>query len=231
MIRTTFTVDTTGGERKFDLLFDAWKDARPVLREFNKYKRAEIDELFKTDGHGTWPERVTTDSTKTHEGKVEDIKRRALSNLRRSLSYDLKRATRRHDSGKGSATAMIRRKQALEKFDEATKRGAPDFDALAGGDKRFYRNNARYVNRYQKAEEIASQQLGKIAQAFESKFGPGYLEITNKIPWAWVHNEGGVKVGRGAVTRRRRFAELTDKDADFLASLLLEAGLLAWHRG
>ncbi len=221
----SLTIDTSEGRRRLDLLSSRLSDLTPVLREFDKYKRERVQAIFDAQGPG-WEPRAKPHAGAELQRREAGIREAALGSLRKSLLYDVKRAKRRADAGKGRVSAMIKREAVLDRFDEQVANGAIDFDALANGDKRFLRRNPRAIARYKGAGEIARRLLGKIPQSIVSKIEKGLLTIESKIPWAGIHNEGGT-AGNDAEIPARTFLEWDDIDLGFLVILLREAGLLA----
>jgi hypothetical protein len=226
-------LDDRGARRKFRTFTANLRDLGVVFRQLGKIKGADIDELFASGGDGKWPERAEEDAAagERREEKTtrraESIRRSAVKSLRTSLIYDIKRAGARARTGKGSTSALLKRKAALIRFEEALRRGPLDFEELARGDKRFVRRAERSIGRYQNAEEIAGRLLGKIAQSIVQTAERDSLTFESKIPWAGVHNKGG-KVGRDADVPARTFLEWTPEDLDLLRALIIERGLAAF---
>lgn len=223
----TIVVDTRSGRQRFQLLERQLSDLRDVLREFGAIKQQQIEALAASGGNGQWPERAEPEREARTEAKAEEIRKRSIASLRKSLLYDVKRAQRRYEKGKGSATAIIRREAALERLNEQIERGRLDFESLAGGDKRFLRRNPRAIGRYRDARQLAERLLGKVPTTNKAESSARELVISWLIPWAGVHNEGG-KVGRGAELPERRFAEWTEQDVEILTLLLRAKALIAW---
>jgi hypothetical protein len=229
-VKLGLAVDTREGRRRFALLGKSLSDLTPVLREFDKYKRERVQAIFDAQGPG-WDPRSQAKSESKKAWDEGLIRQNALNSLRKTLQYDVLRATRRFEKG-GRASAMIKREAVLDRFNDMVASGVIDFDALAGRnrkgqvDMRFYRRNPRAITRYANASEIAERLLGKVPQSIFSTIARGLLTIESKIPWAGVHNEGAT-VGRGAEVPARPFLFWDDVDLGFLVILLREAGLLA----
>jgi hypothetical protein len=231
----TLTVDTSEGRRKFGVFADAIKDLTPVLREFDKYKRARIQELFATGGHGQWaPRSERTDQRAA--ARLRDAETRAPTTLLKKLKRDHARAVARFEKLDATApakrvnsgrNAVARRAFAVQAFEKVA---AGIFEQVDAKQEKILR---RIAPRWERAQQRAAKKgnlLGGLAQTIESNISRGLLTIDSS--WdspAPAALQEGATVGHGAKLPGREWLSWEDADVDVLADLFEKRAMLAWR--
>ena len=84
----TLKYDDGGVERSLDVLVDSVSDLKPIFARFTRYMRKEVDQTFKSQNDGQWPER-TEESVERQKAEApqaaERIKAQQLNSLRGRL--------------------------------------------------------------------------------------------------------------------------------------------------
>jgi len=227
----TLAVDTSRGRHRFTVLADAFKDLTPVLREFDKYKRGKISELFASQGRGEWPERSQRSEERGWQSALEQADRapnQVLKKLRREYGRALWRSA---DRGEGKSNAVARCAFVVAEFERQMADGRLDVSSFTHEDRRLQKSVRGLEGRLDRARaraQRAGQTLGKLPQTIRSTIRQGLLTIDSAwdSPAPLALQEGG-KVGQGAELPPRPFLFWEDSDVEFLALLLKERGLLA----
>jgi phage gpG-like protein len=219
-MKLTLTMNTTAGRRRLDLAGASMSNVQRALSHFNRYMRGRIKDRFEAEGPGWAPLAKSTDKRLAHtfvsrvtaHGKVRQttrLKSLIARNVATGVMHELARATR--STGGGALGEAVRRHLG----------GKVRFAAELRATARDLTRSALGRLKLKKRALLKHKMLGKLANAFRSKLSKTELVITNLVPWAGVHNEGGV-VGHGAHVPERKFAYFEDEDAEVLAMLVLD---------
>jgi len=243
MAELVLTIDTSEGRRRFGVLANAWSDLTPVLREFDKFKRGKIDELFESGGHGKWPARSEASEQRDWSKAVERANaapERLRKKLTRELGLAMKR--RRKTFEKTSATelndsrirqsrenAVARRYFVLKEFERQMAGGRLDDGAFQGADRRLVKSVKGLQVRMARQVGKEGNLLGKLPQTIRSRIERGTLVIDTSwnSPAARVLQEGGT-VNNGAEVKPRPYLFWEPSDVEYLMFLLRERSMLAW---
>jgi hypothetical protein len=250
----TLTVDTSEGRRKFGVFADALKDLTPVLREFDKYKQARIQELFATEGHGKWParsERTQQRAAKRMTEAAERAPRSLAGKLRRDLGKAQKRlanidrpnpnvvhvaigdilpgvaAFEKARRLRSAHNAVARRAFVLEAFERASA------GIYAPVSDKEQKQLAKLAPRWERAQGRVAKSgklMAGLARTIESKIARGLLTIDSS--WdspAPAALQEGATVGRGAKLPPREWLAWEPEDVDVLADLFHKRAMLAWR--
>jgi phage gpG-like protein len=217
----TLRVSVNGNLREVETIAEHLSDLEVPLKAWNQYKRKQVQEIFDAGGPG-WPQKKEGGSGDGARGSEASVRRRADDILRNKLRKELKRAQRRHASGRGDATksaaAMARRYAVLKEFERIVSGGEVRLGST--GDAKLDKSVRGLRDRHARAAvKAAARPLGRIAQSIKSKVEKHAVEIKSTIPWAGAHNEGAT-VGHGAKLPERQFLDLTDADVDVLLILI-----------
>ncbi len=226
-------VETTGLQKKFDLLVDQLEDLTEPLRAFGAYLRKKAKKKFEEQGPGwkaiseSTQERL--EHTRTHRitarGTVRKSARRSLKrtleqNIRKGLAgsgaraelrqlFDRKRARSQDDLEKAFRSQLGRSSRdthnaTLTKLREDLDR----FDRKTSAQrKRGGRKAARH------------KLLGRLASTLRATVGNNTLTVFSSVPWAGVHNKGGV-AGHDSQIPQREFLALDEEDVGVLKTIL-----------
>lgn len=231
----TLTVDTSEGRRRFGVFADAAKDLTPVLREFDKYKRAKIADLFATGGGGKWPARSER-SEQRGEARAAEATTRAPSTMLRKLNREYDRAAGKLERriAKGATekqitsgrNAVARRAFVLEAFQSAAQ------GIFKSADPKEQRLLSRLAPRWERAQARAASKgnlLGGLAQTVRSTIKAGTLTIDSSwdSPAPAALQYGGT-VGNDATLPPREWLAWEPEDVDMLTDLFEQRALLAW---
>lgn len=241
----TLTIDTARGRSRFGLVTDALRDIGPVLREFDRYKRGKISELFASEGNGQWAPRSERSEDRGWQRALERV-RRAPQGLLRRLTRDYGRALSRASAPRtvsliggmtatvtGKSNAVARRGFVLKAFEKILEGGdIAELRRFESPDRRLQKSvrglEARLGRETARAQR-AGQLLAGVAATIRSEIRGGTMTIDS----AWdspavaaLHD--GATVGRGAVLPPRPFLEWDDSDVEFFRVLLRQRALLAW---
>lgn len=217
-------VDEGGTRQSIQLLADSFAELRPVFARFSRWMREQIDEVFATDGHGSWPERSERSKNRALEqatSRLAKIERGKYNSLRGRLRSERRRAERRLDK---SLQPMLWRTDSDSKLTEKRRRSVARYDTqqaelerVAGGGVKASSGFAKLYERMARREKRAAAAaaaaergapLGRIAQSFRIDFDKAGWEMYSRIPWAGAHNEGAT-VGNNARLPARVFLEWT----------------------
>lgn len=246
----TLTVNVAGGQRRFGVLVDALKDLTPVLREFDKYKRQNIAELFESQGHGKWPPRSER-AEQAGAKRTIDAREAAPRGLLRKLSREHQRArigAERKDAKVGFFRSLTKKSRAaserrqntvarrafvLGAFQEHIAGELPNLAGFESRDRRLQKSVRGLEQRLGRAQERADAKgkvLGDLPRTIRSTLSNGRLVIDSawESPAVAVLNDGGT-VGRGAKVPARTYLEWTEDDVEHLASLFKARAMLAWR--
>ncbi len=252
MPEITITINTSEGQRRFGVLADALKDLTPVLREFDKFKRAKIAELFATQGHGKWPP-LSASQQRAAELRQADAVLKAPQSLRVKLRREMRRAARgakrkdarvgflkSHLTTKGRSNkkkrwnTVARRGFVLQAFEELLESGpAASVANFESDDSRLQKSvrglGARLERAYGRAAK-KGQTLGNIPFTIRSVVKSGLLTIDSswQSPAIRALNDGAVG-GHGAKIPPRPFLFWEPEDIDELARLFTLRAMLAWR--
>jgi phage gpG-like protein len=212
----TLSLNVDGVQRKIKTLAKTARDVEPALKIFDRYYRARVDQRFASQGPG-WPARA--ESTEANQQRRERQARAlAAHQLKRKLKKEYRRALKRLQRGKGTATAIGRRYLVLKEFERQMAGGI--LGQQTGADRRLEKSVAGLRERKGRAEAKASQRLlGKMPSSMFSKIANGTLVVGSKFKFAGVQNEGAT-VGHGAKVPARPFNYLEPIDVDVLAEIL-----------
>lgn len=210
-------VSVSGRLTTIDTAATQLSDLTLPLKVWNRYKRKDVQAVFDAGGPG-WPARK--DGSGGGRGEAA-VKAHADKILETKLRAELRRAQRRHARGRGNeskSAATVARRYAVLKAFEAISAG---HDVSAGGaDPAVAKSVAGLRERHSRAmAKAAARPLGRVAASIRSRIAKSVVEIYSTIPWAKVHNEGGV-AGNGAVEPERRFLDVTEKDIAVLLMLI-----------
>lgn len=219
-----------GAQKSLDIMADSLSELRPVMGRYTRWMRGEVDEVFRTQGHGAWPGR-TEDSeaqfastksvriAKIEAGKYDSLrgalrseKRRAERNLAKTPASNSKLTERRRRS-------VLRYEAQLAELERVASGGSRD----GKGQKKLY---ARIERRDQRAaakiEAVESGQLlGQLANSITVDFDSTHWSMYSPVPFSEVQNKGG-RVGRGAVLPARTFLEWTPQRIEMFARMANE---------
>lgn len=226
-MRVTLSVDTTAGRRRLELLVRTLADIQPPLRIFGAYLRAKFKDRFTAEGPG-WPPLAQTTGHRllqtytgrvTKAGKLRESQR--LKRLRRQLQRDVRaerldapvlvafeRATR--STGGGALGEAVRQYAAGHRYAREIANIAKQLDRERAGKRR----------RQQRAITKHRHLLGRLGSTIKARLSGNAIVVGSFVPWAGVHNEGGVG-GYGATIPKRTFAELESDDVDVLVKILV----------
>jgi len=224
----TLSVDTSEGRRRFGVLADSWKDLTPVLREFDRFKRGKIDELFDSQGKGTWPERSKRSEERAWDAATERAKA-APERVRRKLLREFVRAKKRRAAGKGKENAVARRYFVLKEFERQVAGGRLDEAQLDAGDRRLVKSVRGLRDRLARQDARQGNLLGKVPQTIRSEIRGGVLTIDSRwdSPAALALQEGDT-VNHGAELPPRPYLFWEPSDVEYLLVLFSERSMLAW---
>lgn len=226
----TLKYDDGGVERSLDVLVDSVSDLKPIFARFTKYMRGQVDETFKSQNDGTWPER-TEESVERQKAEApqaaERIKAQQLNSLRGRLRGERLKSQKLLAKTPSGSKLGARRQRALERK-EAT---AAEFERVAaGGERSTDKAHKSLYKRLQRREDksadlVARLQkgdapLGRIAQSISVHFEKATWEMFSRIEWAGAHNEGA-NVGRGGRTKlpKREFLFWTPERVEKFAEI------------
>lgn len=199
-----------------ELLAESFAELRPVFAEFSRYMREEIDQVFASQGGGSWPQRsaegqAAFDQTKV--ARIERIRAGTYNSLRGRLRSEKKKAERRLAKTASDSKLSASRRRSVLRYEAQLA----ELDRLAQGGQKDQKGMARFYQRATRREERAAKKiaavesgalLGQIANSFSIEFDKTQWSMFSRIPWAGVQNDGGT-VGNGAVLPARRFLEWT----------------------
>lgn len=226
-MHVNLAIDTSEGRRKFGLVIQSYKDLTPVLREFERYKRQDIAEIFETEGHGTWPARSER-AEQAGWQRALSFAHRAEGRLKKKLTRELNRAIKRRGRGKGKENAVARRYFVLKEFERQVAGGRLDVQNFTAEDRRLAKSVRGLRERFTRAQTKSGERLlGRVPETIKARIHDGVLEIFSTWPVARVHNDGAT-VNRGAEVPARTYLEWTPRDVEFFRVLLKERGLIAW---
>lgn len=219
-MRLSLSVKVGGVDRKLGVLLESVRDLSPVLKEFSKVKREEIRERFQSGGPGWAPKAATT--IRADIGRLARAREKAHHSAIRNVEKGLVRQLASAEKRVAKASTIARRKEELRVL--AILRGP----SVVGTDKAFVKTAEKLFTRALKKHKVPSGlPLGRIANSISAKLEKAQLTFASKVPWAGVHNEGGV-VGNKARLPARPFLEWTEEDLGTLAEMLQERMMLAW---
>ena len=240
----TLSVDTSEGRRRFGVLADSWKDLTPVLREFDRYKRGKIDELFASGGNGQWPERSER-SEQRGWAQAIDRATAAPTKLRRKLLREFSRAKKRLHAAeersvgfadaadsktmKSRRNAVARRYFVLKEFERQVGGGTLDESKLDVSDRRLMKSVRGLQDRMGRQQGREGKLLGKLPQTIKSDIRNGLLIIDSR--WdspAPLALQDGATVNHGGELEPRPYLYWEPSDVEYLAVLLRERSMLAW---
>ena len=243
LLRVAFTVNTTRGRRKIEIVGASLEDVRASLAPFGKYLRAKAKARFAEEGPG-WPALAQSTGhrlihTKTSRVTVAgDVRQSArVKQLRKALQRDVKQGAASHElliafelstrsTGGGRLGAAIRR-QLAQKQDARVLRYmgelqniAKELDREASGKRR---KGKRAIARH--------RLLGRLATSLQVVLEKRSVVLRSRASkFAGIHNDGGVG-GHGAHIPARTFNELEPEDIDELVKMIRERALARMNRG
>lgn len=224
-------IDTSRGRHRFRVTADAYKDLTPVLREFDKYKRGKIAELFASGGRGEWPDRSERSEERGWQRAIEQAGRapqQVLKKLRREYGRALWRSAGRAE---GKSNAVARRAFVVAEFERQIADGRINVAGFTSEDRRLQKSVRGLEGRLGRATARAQRHgaiLGKLSQTIRSTIKQGLLTIDSS--WdspAPLALQEGATVGNDAVLEPRPYLFWEESDVEYLALLLKERGLLA----
>lgn len=198
------------------LLADSFAELRPCFGQFSRYMREQIDQVFASQGNGTWPKREDNSQAafdQTKAVRITKIRAGQYNSLRGRLRSEKRRAERRLARTASSSKLSESRRRSVQRYEAQLA----ELDRIAGGGSKDQRGMkglyARAGRREQRAAaKIAAVEsgalLGQIANSFAIDFDKTQWEMYSRIPWAGAHNYGAT-VGNGAVLPARTFLEWT----------------------
>lgn len=222
-------VETTGLQKKFDLLVDATKDLKLPLREFGAHLRKKAGSKFQSGGPG-WPKLADATEQKIAHTRTHRITARGT--VRRSAQLALQRKVRRevskglggqgaeaelralfdrHASGQTASIQRELRETLKESENKTVERLRKDLERYDERSAKQRRGGAR--------KKAKHKLLGKLSSSLRSIVARNTLVVFSKVPWAGVHNAGGT-AGRGVSIPKREFLALDEDDVKVLATLL-----------
>lgn len=247
------TINTTAGRRRLRVLAESYYGGLlPVLRDWDKFKRGEIDDIIASEGAGKWPPlaKETAAAKPTAErvelmNVVRGIGPRGGSRIRRQGVLKLLDQAARFEmraerarTEKARTTALIRAKARTDTLQSIVNiwggsAKIRDVDALVNLAERDLltraRRRAKLIGKARyRNEEASTKMLGQLGKTFRSTIQDGTWTFDSSWPIAGVHNEGAT-VGRGARIPERRFAELTPENVELLVQLLVRHGIAAFE--
>lgn len=198
------------------LLADSLAELRPCFGQFSRYMREEIDQVFASQGNGTWPKRqddsqVRFDASKA--ARITKIRAGQYNSLRGRLRSEKRRAERRLARTPSSSKLSETRRRSVQRYEAQLA----ELDRLAaGGDKNQRGMKGLYARAGRREQRAAAKiaavesgaLLGQIANSFAIDFDKTQWQMASRIPWAGVQNSGG-PVGNGAELPARTFLEWT----------------------
>lgn len=214
----TLTYEDGGVQKSLDLLADSFAELRPVMARFTKYMRAELDQVFSSQGGGAWPGRSPAGEQRLDgmkAAKIEKIRAAQYNSLRGSLRTEKRKAERRLAKTPQSSSKLTEKRRASVAKYEGMQAELERY--AAGGAKtddkayrKLYGRIGRREDRAQKKIEAveSGQLLGAVANSISAKFDKSNWEMFSSIPWAGIHNSGGT-AGNGANIPARVFLEWT----------------------
>lgn len=243
----TLTLNTAGAQRRFGVVVDSLKDLTPILKEFDKYKRAKIAELFESEGRGKWPARSDRSEERGWQRTIERAQA-APRTLLRKLQRELGRATKRrakvfsstsateltHAGRRKSAeNAVARRSFVLAEFERQVESGQLNVGGFENADRRLMKSVRGLQPRLERAYGRAQgkgQLLGNVPQTIRSTLKNGLLVIDSSwdSPAVKALNDGAT-VGNNAKLEPRPFLEWEESDVEYLALLFRSRAMLAWR--
>src|SRR3990167_5463844 len=206
--------------RKFGLLAESVRDVDPVLRAFDRYLAARVQQRFDQGGPG-WPPLQAEQTGRRQTAALESLSRRLVGEGRKAAARQGLRLRAMEAAGEDT----VKRR---EQFARTLQRRLATVQELrrhiAGTAEESL--SARLLPRVVRAQARAEKVLGRVSQSFRSEIKRGGLVRESVIPWAGVHNEGGT-AGHGAKIPARPFLFLEADDVDVLVEMLRERMLLA----
>ncbi len=221
-MKISFKYQFENVEHSLDLMIDSLTDLKPILRKFGKYKREQVQEIFESEGPGWQPHAESTQISMPTR-----IKKRAEASLRTKLRRDVRRAHRRLEQGKGKLKALENRTEVLGEFERLTAGGKPEESKLDL--KKANKLQARIGRAFTKAESQVGKVLGRMASSVKTEVDESSLTIMSKIPWAGIHNDGGV-AGNNAQIPERKFLEWTPDDINQFVQIVEDHLLKRWEQ-
>ena len=198
----TVTITDNGATERLELLANSFRDLRPVFAQFAKWLRNDVQRTFDTEGNGQWPKRKQdqpagrTARIEANVARIEANRYRSLQGSLRSSRGKVEKTTQDHRQQTACAQTAQRRKYNAQ-LDEVAR--------LAGGGETARRAQKLY-DRVARRDEVAAARIqraqeGKllsgIAQSLRSETGSDFYRMFSRIPWAYVHNDGGTG-GKGS---------------------------------
>lgn len=126
-------------EESLDVMGKSLSELRPMLRKFSKYMRQEIDQVFSSQGNGSWQGRSEDGQGKfeaAKAAKIEKIEKSKYRSLVGSLRSSKKKAERRLEKATPTIGKLLRKSSKQWKgYKKSTK-------ALASAQK----STARYTD-------------------------------------------------------------------------------------
>lgn len=205
-----------GTIHSLEVMADSFAELRPAFAEFTRYMRAEVDEVFRTGGNGSWPARSEEADKRqkaTVGARIEKIEREKYTSLRGALRSEQRRAERRLAKTPASNSKLTeRRRRSVARYEAQAaelERYAQGGQRQAGFKRLYERAGRREQRAAAKIEAVKrGDLLGRIAQSCSVKFDRSSWEMFSNITWAGVHNAGGT-VAHGAKIPARTFLEWT----------------------
>lgn len=200
---------------------ESLEDLQLPLQLWNKYYRAKVQKKFDEGGPGWQPTKKSETQSEAKALPDEALKQVADAMLRRKLTNELRRASRKYARGKGTAKALQRRYAVLQEFERIAAGGLPV--ATLSADKRLEKSVKNLRQRHARATTKAQgRTLGRIASSIKSKVAKYSVTVFSEIPYSAVHNDGGT-AGHGAKIPQRQFLDVDDDDLKVLAGLIEDA--------
>lgn len=207
-----------GVEQSLDAMVNSLSELRPVFAKFARYMRQEVDQVFESQGGGSWPQRSEATQKRFDASKAARLQRieaTKYQSLVGSVRSSKRKAERRlAKTSQSNSKVLARRQRSVEKHQAQLEELAR---LTAGGarstDKTYKKFNERVERRDQKADKKrkAVEQgdlLAQIANSIVIEFGKDSFAVASRIPWAGIHNEGG-NAGNGASIPARTFLQWT----------------------
>lgn len=211
----TIQVHSEGATERLELAARSFRELRPVFNMFAAWLREDVQRVFDTEGEGTWPKRQNEGTASQQQriaanvARIEANKYRSLQGSLRSSRAKAERRLQRTTDSK----LLTRRQRSVARYDAQlaeVARVAGGGTAQPEGQKKLYdrlaRREALAQKRIQKAQE--GKLLAGMASSLRSEVGSDFFRMYSRIPWAYVHNEGGTG-GKGAQEPKRTFLEWT----------------------
>lgn len=204
-----------GATERLELAARSFRELRPVFNMFAAWLREDVQRVFDTEGEGTWPKRQN-EGTASQQQRIAANVARIEANKYRSLQTAL-RSSRGKVYAKLAKTTdsklIARRQRSIDRYNtqlEEVQRIASGGEHRPQGQKKLYervaRRDALAQKRIQRAQE--GKLLAGIAMSLRSEIGEDFYRMYSRIPWAYVHNDGGTG-GKGAKEPQRTFLEWT----------------------